>query len=351
MELTILDGIQQSKVSTKQLETNYLHREGGSKKLVLVHGNVSSSHFFQRLMLALPAELDVYAPDLRGFGLSEVKDVDASRGVRDFSDDVYAFSHTLGFEKASYLGWSLGGGVVMQLAIDHPEAVESLILQAPVSPFGFGGTDIDGQILNAGAGTGGGAANPDFVQAIAEKDFGADSQTSPRNILRGVYVADATSITDEDLWVSSMLTTATGEGNYPGNAASSDNWPNIAPADKGVLNSLAPTNFNTSTISDISPKPPILWIRGDSDAIVSDASLFDLNHLGALGAVPGWPGAEVAPAQPMISQTRMVLEQYKANGGTYTELTLEGCGHSPHLEKQAEVVTAVDSFLKGELLR
>lgn len=346
MELTILDGIQQSKVSTKQLETNYLHREGGSKKLVLVHGNVSSSHFFQRLMLALPAELDVYAPDLRGFGLSEVKDVDASRGVRDFSDDVYAFSHALGFEKASYLGWSLGGGVVMQLAIDHPEAVESLILQAPVSPFGFGGTDINGQILNAGAGTGGGAANPDFVQAIAEKDFGAESQTSPRNILRGVYVADATSITDEDLWVSSMLTTATGEGNYPGNAASSDNWPNIAPADKGVLNSLAPTNFNTSTISDISPKPPILWIRGDSDAIVSDASLFDLNHLGALGAVPGWPGAEVAPAQPMISQTRMVLEQYKANGGTYTELTLEGCGHSPHLEKQAEVVTAVDSFLK-----
>ena len=345
MELTILDGISQSQINTERLKTNYLHRAGGDKKLVLVHGNVSSSHFFQRLMLALPEEFDVYAPDLRGFGLSEGKDVDASRGVRDFSDDVFAFSKHLGLDEASYLGWSLGGGVVMQLTIDHPDAVENLILQAPVSPYGFGGTDLHGNLLNGGAGTGGGAANPEFVKAIADQDFGDAAQTSPRNILRGVYVADASGLTDEDLWVSSMLTTATGEGNYPGNASASDHWPNIGPADRGVLNSLAPTNFNTSAISEISPKPEILWIRGDSDAIVSDASLFDLNQLGALGAVPGWPGVEIAPPQQMISQTRKVLEQYTKNGGTYTELVLEGCGHSPHLEKQTEVVEAVSRLL------
>ncbi len=344
MKLEILEGITQNTVDTPRLKTNYLHRPGGDKKLVLVHGNVSSSHFFQKMMLSMPEEFDIFAPDLRGFGLSETKEVDASRGVRDFSDDVYEFSKSIGLNKASYLGWSLGGGVVMQFTIDYPEMVEKLILQAPVSPYGFGGTDVNGKILNDGAGTGGGAANPEFVKAIAEQDFSDASQTSPRNILRGVYVADPTGLDHEDLWVSSMLTTATGEGNYPGNASASEHWPSFRPADKGVLNSLAPTNFDVSGIAHINPKPEILWIRGDSDAIVSDSSLFDLNHLGALGAVPGWPGAEVAPAQMMITQTRNVLDAYSANGGRYSELVLEGCGHSPHLEREAEVIAAIDKL-------
>ena len=344
MKLEILQGITQNTVDTPRLKTNYLHRPGGAKKLVLVHGNVSSSHFFQKMMLAMPEEFEIFAPDLRGFGLSETKDVDASRGVRDFSDDVYEFSKSIGLNKASYLGWSLGGGVVMQFTIDHPEMVEKLILQAPVSPYGFGGTDVNGKILNDGAGTGGGAANPEFVKAISEQDFSDESQTSPRNILRGVYVADPTGLDYEDLWVSSMLTTATGEGNYPGNASASEHWPTFGPSNKGVLNSLAPTNFNVSVIADTNPKPEILWIRGDSDAIVSDSSLFDLNHLGALGAVPGWPGAEVAPAQMMITQTRNVLDAYSANGGNYSELVLEGCGHSPHLEREAEVIAAIEKL-------
>ena len=342
MQLEILEGISQNTVDTRRLKTNYLHRPGGSKKLVLVHGNVSSSHFFQKIMLALPEDFEIYAPDLRGFGLSEVKDVDASLGVRDFSEDIFEFSKSIGLEKASYLGWSLGGGVVMQFTIDHPEMVEKLILQAPVSPFGFGGTDVNGVIMNDGAGTGGGAANPEFVKAIAEQDFEAENQTSPRNILRGVYVADATILDHEDLLVSSMLTTATGEGNYPGNASPSEHWPSFGPSNKGVLNSLAPTNFNVSGIAEIEPKPDILWIRGDSDAIVSDSSLFDLNHLGALGAVPGWPGNEVAPAQMMITQTRNVLDSYSANGGTVDEIVLNGCGHSPHLERESEVIAAID---------
>lgn len=345
MKLEILDGIQQLEITTERLRTNYLYRSGGAKKLILVHGNVSSSHFFQKLMLSLPSEFDVYAPDLRGFGSSEAKGVDASRGVRDFSDDVFAFAQAMNLEKASYFGWSLGGGVVMQLTIDHPEKVENLILQAPVSPYGFGGTDVDGNLLNDGAGTGGGAANPEFVKAIAEKDFGDAGQTSPRNILRGVYVAEASSLDYEDLWVSSMLTTVTGEENYPGNSSASEHWPNIAPADKGVLNSLAPTNFNTSGITEINPKPEILWIRGDSDAIVSDASLFDLNQLGALGAVPGWPGVDVAPPQQMITQTRNVLDEYEKAGGKYTELLLSGCGHAPHLEREQEVIAALSSLI------
>lgn len=82
-------------------------------------------------------------------------------------------------------------------------------------------------------------------------------------------------------------------------------------------------------------------MHGTADAIVSDASFFDLNQLGVAGVIPGWPGEEVAPAQPMISQTRDVLDAYAAAGGEVTELTLEGVGHSPHLERPAEVRRAI----------
>jgi pimeloyl-ACP methyl ester carboxylesterase len=79
-------------------------------------------------------------------------------------------------------------------------------------------------------------------------------------------------------------------------------------------------------------KPPITWVRGDRDAIVSDTSFFDLAYLGQLGAVPGWPGAQACPPQPMVAQTRAVFERY----GPYREAVYAGCGHSPHIEFPAE---------------
>jgi hypothetical protein len=79
--------------------------------------------------------------------------------------------------------------------------------------------------------------------------------------------------------------------------------------------------------------------------IVSDASLVDLGHLGALGVVPGWPGPGVFPAQPMVGQIRTVLDRYRAAGGRYTEQVLAGCGHSPHLEHPDEFLAALTSFL------
>ena len=95
----------------------------------------------------------------------------------------------------------------------------------------------------------------------------------------------------------------------------------------GPANALSPKyTGDVSRLWRIDPKPPVLWVRGDSDQIVSDTSLFDLGTLGALGAVPGYPGTDVYPSQPMVGQTRAVLEKYKAAGGEYSELVLETSG-------------------------
>ncbi len=116
----LLPGITQKKVKTERLEVAYLEAGTGSIPLVLVHGNCSSSHFFQDFMLALAAtgHYIVYAPDLRGYGDSEVLPVDGTRGMRDFSDDLATFVRASSLNSFHLLGWSLGGNIVMQYAID-----------------------------------------------------------------------------------------------------------------------------------------------------------------------------------------------------------------------------------------
>lgn len=337
---TLLPGIDARTVRTPRYTANVLERpaDGEPTRTVLfVHGNVSSSLFWQPLMLSLPPGVRALAVDLRGFGDSETLPVDATRGVRDFSDDVAAVADELALGAVHVVGWSLGGGVVMQLLLDRSDLVASLTLVSTVSPYGFGGTAADGSLLNPDAsGTGGGGANPDFVARLAAGDTSEESPTSPRAVYRSSYVAPGFESEHEDLWVESMLSTATGPDNYPGDAGPSEHWPGFAPGTRGVLNTLAPTYFDTTGIVDAPAKPPILWIHGAVDAIVGDASFFDLNQLGAAGVIPGWPGEEVAPPQPMLAQTRTVLERYAAAGGTTREVVFEDCGHSPHIEKPDE---------------
>ncbi|WP_328709166.1 alpha/beta hydrolase [Microbispora hainanensis] len=335
--------ISAERVSTSRLTLNVLSVPGSAgDPVVFVHGNVSSSAFWRSTMTAIAAEgFRPYAVDLRGFGDTDPEPVDASRGVRDYSDDVLALLDRIG--PAHLVGWSLGGGVVMQALRDRPDVVRSAVLVNPVSPYGFGGTTGPDGVLTSpdGAGSGGGAANPEFVAALRAGDRSADSPVSPRNVLRATYVAVGTDLgEEEDAFVESMLSTRIGDDHYPGDSAASDAWPNVAPGKRGVLNTIAPTNFRIDDLHEIDPKPPILWIRGDQDVIVSDTSLFDLAHLGAIGAVPGSDGT---PAQPMVAQTRAVLDRY----GDYREVVIEGAGHGPHLDRPEEFRAALLDHLRA----
>lgn len=339
--MTTFEGITASRVETDRYAANVLEHPGeGEVPVVFIHGNVSSSLFWQPMMQDLPVRS--LAIDLRGFGDSETKPVDASRGVRDFSDDVAGVLDAQGISRAHLVGWSLGGGVVMQLMLDRPDLVATATLVSPVSPYGFGGTRRDGSLLTPdGAGTGGGGANPDFVARLAAGDRSNDEPTSPANVFAGSYVAAGYTSEHMDTWLDAMLSTKTGEDNYPGTATTSESWPGFAAGDRGVLNTLSPVHFNTAGIVDLADKPDILWIRGDVDAIVGDESFFDLNTLGKHGVIPGWPGEDVAPPQPMLAQTRDVLEAYEAAGGSYREVVLEGVGHSAHLERPEEFKAAL----------
>ena len=348
----LLPGIAQRRARTNRLEMAYLVAGEGEVPVVLVHGNCSSSHFFQDFMLALAAQggVTIYAPDMRGYGDSETLPVDATRGVRDYSDDLASLVRLLDLPAFHLLGWSLGGNIVMQYAIEHPATLRSLTLQSTGSPYGFGGTRdaLGTPTWPDFAGSGGGTINADFARRISEGDRGNDS-SSPRAVMNTFYFKPPfrVSAEREEMFVSSILTTKTTSGNYDTDMVPSANWPQVAPGTLGVNNALAPKYLNQAELANIQPKPPILWVHGADDQIVSDTSMFEFGYLGQLGAVPGWPGAEIYPPQPMKAQIRNVLERYRANGGEVREEVFQECGHSPHIEKQEEMLSLLREFMRG----
>jgi pimeloyl-ACP methyl ester carboxylesterase len=133
----------------------------------------------------------------------------------------------------------------------------------------------------------------------------------------------------EDLLVEEVLKSVTGDDGYPGDSTLSPNWPGIAPGTRGILNALSGKYCNWTGIVDIDPKPPILWTHGTADIVVADGSAWEMGTLGKLGVVPGWPGEDVFPPQPMVAQIRNVLERYRDAGGHVQIETFDGSGHGP----------------------
>jgi len=316
--------------------------------VVFVHGNFSAATYWEETMLALPEKYRCIAPDLRGYGDTEDLLIDGTRGARDWSDDLKALSDEMGDRPGHLVGWSLGAAVLMQFALEYPDLVASLTFISPVSPYGFGGTKgVEGTpCYDDCAGSGGGVVNPEFVKRIKEADRSEEDPNSPRNVINAFYYKSPFRAKREEDFLSAALLEKMGDDRYPGDMTPSENWPNVAPGKWGPINATAPKYFDTSGIVDMHQKPPVLWVRGDADMIVSDNSMFDFGALGKLELVPGWPGDDVYPPQPMVSQMRAVLEKSQDNGGSYQELVITDTAHGPHIEKPEEFMTAFLAFLE-----
>ena len=319
-------------------------------KLMLIHGNASSSAFFFPTILSLAERFDVIAPDLNGFGDTEAEPVCAPTALKDWAGDVLALADALGIRRFALLGWSLGGGVAWRFAIDYPERLTHLILLSPMSPYGFGGTKgIGGEMYDqSGWGSPGGFANPAFLQKLREGDRGNDPY-SARKVLEKSLFSNGYTVNSEwqDLYVDELLKIRLGEDYYPGDFLPLAEFPYVLPGTRGISNALAPQYANMEAFAFIQPKPPVLWIRGDMDMLVSDRSMSDLATLGGMGILPGYPGEDAFPPQPMVAQTRALLERYREHGGRYSEVVMEGCAHASHLEQPERFTAELTAFLEG----
>jgi pimeloyl-ACP methyl ester carboxylesterase len=103
------------------------YREAGDGPvLLLIHGMAGSSTTWREVMGPLAADHRVIAPDLLGHGESAKPLGDYSLGA--FASGLRDLLGVLDVERATVVGQSLGGGVAMQLAYQHPEMLERLVL-------------------------------------------------------------------------------------------------------------------------------------------------------------------------------------------------------------------------------
>jgi pimeloyl-ACP methyl ester carboxylesterase len=347
-------GISSQMVDTPRLQIHVLTSgPADGTPALFVHGNASSATYWEETMLALPAGFRAIAPDLRGYGDTEDKLVDATRGIGDWVDDLLGLLDALGVGRFHVVGHSLGGAITFGLIPAAGERIISVTLAAPASPYGFGGTkDVDGTPTWPDfAGSGGGTVNAEFPKRMAEGDRGeAAGMAAPRVVMNSFYWKPPFRSAREEELLSSLMSEKVGTDRYPGDLTASENWPGVAPGVWGPINAVSPRYIGDTVerLIGAAPKPPVLWVRGADDQIVSDTSLFELGFLGKLGAVPGWPGDEVYPPQPMVGQIRRVLERYAEAGGSFREIVFEECGHSPYIEKPVAFNAAFHAQIKGE---
>jgi pimeloyl-ACP methyl ester carboxylesterase len=350
VDMNWLPGVTSHTITTDRLQMHYIAAgPADGIPIVWIHGNLATGRFYEHLFPNAPKQYRHIAPDMRGFGDTERKPIDATRGLRDWADDTYSLAQALNITQPVHLvGWSTGGAAIAAYAIAHPTAVASLTFIDPVSPYGFGGTKLDGTPHYPDyAGSGGGTGNPEFTQRLINKDRSTESPFSIRNVMNSSYWSanHREPSAREDILVDEVLKSVTGEDGYPGDLTTSTNWPGIAPGTRGILNALSGKYCNWSGIVNINPKPPVLWTHGSADIVVADGSAWEMGTLGKMGYVPGWPGEEVFPPQPMVSQIRAVLERYRAAGGRVQMEMLEGSGHGPHVDAAARWSALFFGFL------
>lgn len=118
-------------------EFHYLEHGTGSIPIIFVHGLLLSSNMWRGYYFeALPDKYHAYALDMRGHGRSSHVD---GCTIRTMADDVYRFARQLNLDTFVYAGVSMGGGVGIQLALDHPDMLRALVLLSPVTGFGPSG--------------------------------------------------------------------------------------------------------------------------------------------------------------------------------------------------------------------
>jgi pimeloyl-ACP methyl ester carboxylesterase len=109
------------------------YREAGAApapKLLLLHGFPTSSHMFRDLVPLLSGRFHIVAPDLPGFGRS---DMPARGGFRYTFDNLAGiidrFTETIGFDRFALYIFDYGAPTGLRIAVKHPERISAIISQ------------------------------------------------------------------------------------------------------------------------------------------------------------------------------------------------------------------------------
>jgi len=104
----------------------YYETHGTGRPLILLHGGLGATPMFGPNLTALAEGRQVIGVDLQGHG--RTADIDRPIRTELMADDIAALIKHLKLERPDIMGYSLGGGVAVHLAVRHPELVGKLVV-------------------------------------------------------------------------------------------------------------------------------------------------------------------------------------------------------------------------------
>ena len=123
--------INYQKISVNGL--NIFYREAGNKTsptLLLLHGFPTSSHMFRNLIPILAKDYHLVAPDLPGFGQTDLPNhKEFSYNFANLADVIAKFTEAIGLKKFSIYIFDYGSPVGLRIALKHPDRIQAVISQ------------------------------------------------------------------------------------------------------------------------------------------------------------------------------------------------------------------------------
>ena len=104
----------------------YYEIHGTGEPLVLLHGAYMTIDAMGEVVPSLAKTRRVIAVEVQGHG--RTADIDRPLSYEQMADDTAALLRHIGIEEADIFGYSMGGGIALQVTIRHPEVVRKLVL-------------------------------------------------------------------------------------------------------------------------------------------------------------------------------------------------------------------------------
>jgi 2-hydroxymuconate-semialdehyde hydrolase len=120
-------------VETCGYRTN-VHDQGQGKPVVLLHGSgagVSAWANWRNLIPKLSGRYRVLAPDLAGFGYTEIPDTFEFEFMATWIEQIEALLDALDVKSAHWVGNSFGGALTLWMAAHRPDLCDRLVLMGP----------------------------------------------------------------------------------------------------------------------------------------------------------------------------------------------------------------------------
>jgi pimeloyl-ACP methyl ester carboxylesterase len=155
----------------------YYEIHGTGEPLVVLHGAYMTIDAMGEVVPSLAESRQVIAVELQGHG--RTADIDRPLTYEQMADDTAALLRHVGIERADIFGYSMGGGVALQVVIRHPEVVRKLVVASAsytsegahpellemiptITPEAFAGSPIEEDYLRT-------APNPDDFPTLVAK--------------------------------------------------------------------------------------------------------------------------------------------------------------------------------------